>query len=774
MASKRFRKITASILSVMLVVNVPSMGVLADDLDTETDETVVEETVAEEPEEEVVEEEPAVVETFEETEEVEPAEEDSVEIPAAPDLNISLHIDTSDLGPDLTEDEMFEGYFFTPTVNDPMHVTDDAVYTRAFAGVDLYSYTYMETEIAKIAAGKQSSTVITLPVTEDLGNTFYSRDYGAAYFYDFDGGGWTDAIEDAINSYICDTTNVVTALLCNHPYEMYWYDKVTGMSIESGDISGIKLYDEADGTQRLVMNFDIIYSLSVAQAYRGGSQYTFNTSKAAIAREAAANARAIVDANQYKTDLQKLTAYKEAICSLVDYNYSAAGGGASYGDPWQLVWVFDGDESTKVVCEGYSKAFKFLCDMTNFRRDISCIVVSGDCGGGHMWNVVNMDDGRNYMVDVTNSDDGAVGSGGGLFIVPYTSGSVNSGYKFSVGRKTMTYIYDTKILNCFETWELMLSEDAYVEPAAPIQAPAQIKGRSLALEGYIVLNFMLDLPEQFVSDPNARIKMNNEISTVPAPEADGRYRLTYNLAAAQINDDVTLTLLDGNGNKYLLLDKDGNNVTGGYTFSAHDYIELANAMSTNTKLKTMLQYMAEYGKYAQINFDYDADDVVLDSTIASEINAVTANTLIGYRHIEARSSGSTISYRSSTLSLESATSINHNFVPASGKTVNDYIFKVDGQTVTTSSRGQFRLEVVDGVFRLSINNIGSGDLNKAYVVTIEDKATGNLQLSLQYSALSYAYRVMEKCGGTDNYLDLQNTVRALYLYFLKADAYFNN
>ena len=439
MASKRFRKITASILSVMLVVNVPSMGVLADELDTETDETVIAETVAEEPEEEVVEEEPAVVETFEaadvEEAEAEPAEEDSVEIPAAPDLNVSIRVDTSEIGPDLTEEEAFEGYFFTPTVNDPMYVTDDAVNTRAFAGVDLYSYTYMETEIAKIAAGKQSSTVITLPVTEGLGNTFYARDYGAAYFYDFDGGGWTDAIDDAINSYICDTTNVVTALLCNHPYEMYWYDKVTGMTIESGDIDVVGIYDEADGTQRLVMNFDFIYSLSVAQAYRGGSQYTFNTSKAAIAKDAAANARAIVDANQYKTDLQKLTAYKEAICSLVDYNYSAAGGGASYGDPWQLVWVFDGDESTKVVCEGYSEAFQYLCDQSEFDNAYAYSVAGemswGTGGGPHKWSVVHID-GNNYLVDVTNSDKGTAGDGGQLFLKGVDEdGNYETGYTVS-------------------------------------------------------------------------------------------------------------------------------------------------------------------------------------------------------------------------------------------------------------------------------------------------------------------------------------------------------
>lgn len=53
-----------------------------------------------------------------------------------------------------------------------------------------------------------------------------------------------------------------------------------------------------------------------------------------------------------------------------------------------------------VVCEGYAKAFKLLCD----RFEIPCILVVGDAGGGHMWNYVQMEDGNWYLVDVTWDD----------------------------------------------------------------------------------------------------------------------------------------------------------------------------------------------------------------------------------------------------------------------------------------------------------------------------------------------------------------------------------
>ena len=68
-----------------------------------------------------------------------------------------------------------------------------------------------------------------------------------------------------------------------------------------------------------------------------------------------------------------------------------------------MIYAFDGDPETKVVCEGFSKAFAYLGQRSKFQSDqveVSTVVgpVKDDL---HMWSVVRMDDGNNYLTDVT-------------------------------------------------------------------------------------------------------------------------------------------------------------------------------------------------------------------------------------------------------------------------------------------------------------------------------------------------------------------------------------
>ena len=197
--------------------------------------------------------------------------------------------------------------------------------------------------------------------------------------------------------------------------------------------------------------------MAVAKEYSADNKvgsYAINTKLGQAVTDAAANIRTILADNKSKSDYDKLKAYRDWIRDHVEYNHSAADDDSTpYGNPWQLVWVFDNDSSTKVVCEGYSKAFKYLCDATAFQGSVSAICVTGVMSGGtgsgpHMWNVVTMNNGYRYLVDVTNDHDGSLFLAGYTDTVEQENGSV--AYKYG----SLLYMYDSDLTNLFKAEEL--------------------------------------------------------------------------------------------------------------------------------------------------------------------------------------------------------------------------------------------------------------------------------------------------------------------------------
>ncbi len=112
-------------------------------------------------------------------------------------------------------------------------------------------------------------------------------------------------------------------------------------------------------------------------------------------------------------DVLRLWNYCIWIAYLNTYDHYAANASQdtiSYKGPWSWVYVFDGNSNTNAVCEGYARALKYICELSNFNSNwIDCQIVSGKAGSGinskHMWNIVRMNDGLNYVIDPTWMDE---------------------------------------------------------------------------------------------------------------------------------------------------------------------------------------------------------------------------------------------------------------------------------------------------------------------------------------------------------------------------------
>ncbi len=340
--------------------------------------------------------------------------------------------------------------------------------------MEQYVYDAIMKDIKEIAAGNKASSELTVNLMPKISKTtFTASELGLGILGT--GGKFSNEAKSAVERRCIgslDTDKVLTALLMDAPYELYWFDKTSEciQSVNSGfsgSVSGSTI------TNIILTTAEVKFSMPVSADYSASGRmntYSINTSETKAAAAIAKKAQSIVSAAASKSDYAKLVHYKNEVSSLATYNTSVASDpslSSRYGDPYQLIYVFDGDQSTGVTCEGYCKAFKYLCDLTKFNNSsIRCYMVSGRMAGGtgagpHMWNLVHMEDGKNYLVDVTNCDTGTVGYPSQLFLVGDPNG-VSTNYKKRTSNGDVSFVYGSDMFEIYTTAELMIANHDYM------------------------------------------------------------------------------------------------------------------------------------------------------------------------------------------------------------------------------------------------------------------------------------------------------------------------
>ena len=346
-------------------------------------------------------------------------------------------------------------------------------------GQDKIIYDYIKPLAKKVADGELDSAVFQIPLNLLLEKTEYTaEELGVDAILEMTEEGYaiTAAAKNAMYAKLDYSSGLIgRTLLRDCPYDMYWAAKTTGWTTAKPGISANSQSIRFSGT-------NITFSFYVDPAFSvDGLSETFavDTVKTGAAKTAAENAKTIVAAAEGKSDYEKLVYYRQQICDLVSYNTEAAeSGSVALGtlSPWQLIYVFDNDPETNVVCEGYSKAFQYLSELTVFgSSEIYVYQMTGEMdGGAHMWNMVHMEDGKNYLTDVTNCDTDTIGATDKLFMQG-SDGAINGtlddvemivGYQITVpGQKTIAYTYDGNILTEYTEEERALADSDYVPPA---------------------------------------------------------------------------------------------------------------------------------------------------------------------------------------------------------------------------------------------------------------------------------------------------------------------
>ncbi len=357
-------------------------------------------------------------------------------------------------------------------------------------GLNRELYDALRDRVEKVAAGEETATSldVQLDVSAYEGQAWSAEDLGIESLVAETDSGLTISAEahaamTELTGY--DRELVILSLLRDCPAEMYWF----GLGYYCGVPYAVF---SSEGGYRIRMTGEVSVIFSVSDDYAAHDaetgeavRYTTDPAAADRVKAALANAADIIREGQaLGTDRERLSFYYQKLPELSGYDYAAAAG-APYGDPWQIVNIFDGDPETMVVCEGYSKGFQYLCDHTEFdSEETSCLCAVGvqtwegadQPRTTHMWNVVRMDDGNNYLVDVTN--------GAGftwLFLAPCVKGNMEEGYYIhaeTLNGKEINYLYiydsDTKHLFPEESLRLAGNETPPVTPtptAVPTPTP---------------------------------------------------------------------------------------------------------------------------------------------------------------------------------------------------------------------------------------------------------------------------------------------------------------
>ena len=370
-----------------------------------------------------------------------------------------------------SEDELFAEFVERSFEGQPLSAASAKKRSAvsALQGNDRMVYNHLAGLLPQIAAGERASTEfeITPAILGLENNSWTAEELGidAVVIKDENGKAYISA--EAKERLDINFDKIIDVLLAEHPYELYWYNKTSGGRTTKTTFGLTAYYDRTRKIYYLSTKSNMYLRFAVAEEYAAG-EYLVDTSIGQSVQSAVNNANEIVAEYSGASDEEKLRGYKDDICDLVSYNY-AASGNTSYGNPWQMIWVFDGDPDTNVVCEGYSKAFKYLCDHTEFEGSIECILVGGYLARTgkepHMWNVLKMEDGNNYLVDVTNCDARTAGYPDKLFLAGTTETKTdsddNTGYYFGTVR--LTYYYDSDTLGIFDEADLQLFPHNYGE-----------------------------------------------------------------------------------------------------------------------------------------------------------------------------------------------------------------------------------------------------------------------------------------------------------------------
>ncbi len=266
---------------------------------------------------------------------------------------------------------------------------------------------------------------------------------------------------------------------------------------------------------------------------------------------------------------------------------------------------------------------------------------------------------------------------------------------------------------------------------------------SLTLKGDINVNFDMALDPAIAADPNAYVLFTVDGKEYKFTAAEAANQLTIPVAAAQMKDQIQVTVYDGNG-------------TAGttFTYSVHQYADYILRNSEDENLKALVKNMLNYGAKAQEYFDHNANDLANEDVSVDEVEpnesyntpAVITGQFEGFE------------YYGASLVLREKVYIRFYFTAENG--VADLTFFYGNEPLTVYKAGA-------NLYFVETAGINPHEYSSNAVITVQQDGN-DTTYSVGYSVMNYIARNYYRNDTEDS---LKATLKAMYGYHLAAVAY---
>lgn len=297
-------------------------------------------------------------------------------------------------------------------------------------------------------------------------------------------------------------------------------------------------------------------------------------------------------------------------------------------------------------------------------------------------------------------------------------------------------------------------------------------GCSLSLKGDIAMNFYMKLNDNLAQDSNAYMEFVHGIDTTQVKVSDAKqvtigdtvyHMFTVRVAAKEMSDVVVATMYDSNNKA----------ASRAISYSVKQYAQYVceHPGTYDAKLVSLVKAMVNYGAYSQTNFNYSTDALANDFLSDDEKKAQGAVTSVQVHDAHTRKIigenpfETSLAYEGQSLILRSETVVRHYFSLGEGANIDEYAFTVNGTSVQPKLCDSGEMI---GKYYVDVTDIAAKDLHEHHTLKVSG---GSQTFEVSYCALCYAEDVLTDSSFVDD-KNLQNTVRALYLYNQAARAYF--